>query len=346
MTKRVVRLPGSRPGFEIVSHGHRGPSAHFSPAQLAQIARTVRRAPEVMVKVTGGGVKVGAVAAHLRYIGRRGELEVENDEGRRMKDRAELNALLDEWRLDLTSGQYRPKNGQRPTRSSKLVHNIVLSMPARTPPDKVLNAAKKFAQERFALQHRYALVLHDDQANPHVHLVVKAESEMGKRLHIDKAMLADWREQFAQLMREQGIAANATKRAVRGKNPRKVPRGLFAAREHGDSTVDRRRITGIVRDIGQPRAFADPARRRLLETRKALVDGWEEVALRLELQGERRLAGGVREFMEHLPVVATDRQKLALRFIRFDQQRQATQRDEMQRNEREHDRDRGEDYTR
>ena len=332
MSKRVVRLPG-RSGFEIVSHGRRGGFAYsFSPAQIAQIARTVSRAPEVMVKVTGGGAKIGAVAAHLRYIGRQGDLEVENDEGRRLKDRTELNALLDDWRLDLTSGQYRPKNTQRPSRSSKLVHNIVLSMPSRTPPDKVLNAAKKFAQERFALQHRYALVLHADQANPHVHLVVKAESEQGKRLHIDKAMLRDWREQFAELMREQGIAANATPRAVRGKNPRKGPRGLFGAREHGESILDLRRIQGVARDLrDDPRALADPKLRQLRETRKALVDGWTEVANRLENQGERHLAREVRVFMEHLPTVATDRQKLALRFLEFKKQQNATQRDGMQR---------------
>jgi hypothetical protein len=35
-----------------------------------------------------------------------------------------------------------------------------------------------------------------------VHLVVKAENELGRRPHIDKQLLRDWREDFAQLMRE------------------------------------------------------------------------------------------------------------------------------------------------
>lgn len=334
MRKPNVQLPGrSGAVFEIVSHGRRGPSnrRHFSPAEISLITHTVRRSPEVMVKVTGGGVKSGAVAAHLSYISRRGELEVENDEGRRLTDRTELKALVEEWRLDLTSGQYRPKKAGVGSRPSKLVHNIVLSMPSRTPADKVLTAARKFAHERFALQHRYALVLHDDQANPHVHLVVKAESEAGKRLHIDKAMLHDWREQFAELMREQGIAANATRRAVRGKNVRKGPRGLFAAREHGKSTIDQRRMKGIIRDQHDLSAFSDPMRRKLLETRKALADGWERVARTLEDQGERGLAGEVRQFVEHLPVVATDRQKLAIRFLEWKRQQSAPERDKVQR---------------
>jgi type IV secretory pathway VirD2 relaxase len=95
-------------------------------------------------------------------------------------------------------------------------------MPSPTPADKVLAAARKFAREKFALQHRYAMVLHTDQQHPHVHVVVKAESEEGRRLHIDKAMLRAWRDDFARLMREQGVAANATPRVIRGRNKGKT----------------------------------------------------------------------------------------------------------------------------
>ncbi len=48
------------------------------------------------------------------------------------------------------------------------------------------------------------MVLHTDQPSPHVHMAVKDESEFGHRLHIDKPMLRQWREDFAQAMREQG----------------------------------------------------------------------------------------------------------------------------------------------
>jgi hypothetical protein len=34
-----------------------------------------------MLKVTGGGTKVGAGAAHFDYISRHGELEIETDDG-------------------------------------------------------------------------------------------------------------------------------------------------------------------------------------------------------------------------------------------------------------------------
>jgi hypothetical protein len=66
------------------------------------------------------------------------------------------------------------------------------------------------------------MVMHTDQQNPHVHLVVKTEDNHGRKLHIDKPMLREWREDFARLMRGQGIAANATPRFVRGRNKREA----------------------------------------------------------------------------------------------------------------------------
>ena len=101
------------------------------------------------------------------------------------------------------------------------------SMPAPTPPDKVLAAARVFAREKFGVKHRYAMALHTHQQHPHVHLVVKAEGIEGRRLHIDKAMLREWREDFARMMRDQGIAANATSRVVRGQGKKAVPAGAL-----------------------------------------------------------------------------------------------------------------------
>ncbi|MDB6104572.1 MAG: relaxase/mobilization nuclease protein [Gammaproteobacteria bacterium] len=59
-------------------------------------------------------------------------------------------------------------------KAPKLVHNLVFSMPKGTPPDKLYQAVRRFASEKFALQHRYAMALHTDQGHPHVHMVVKA----------------------------------------------------------------------------------------------------------------------------------------------------------------------------
>ena len=52
----------------------------------------------------------------------------------------------------------------------------MLSMPRGTDPLIVQRAAREFAQAELA-DHKYVMVLHDHQANPHVHISVRAESE-------------------------------------------------------------------------------------------------------------------------------------------------------------------------
>jgi hypothetical protein len=64
------------------------------------------------------------------------------------------------------------------------------------------------------------MVLHEHQANPHVHLSVKAESINGKRLNPRKTDLHRWRETFAEKLRGWGIDAEATRQASRGANRR------------------------------------------------------------------------------------------------------------------------------
>ena len=96
--------------------------------------------------------------------------------------------------IDLSAGQYRRGGAGKPrTRALKLVHHVVLSMPAPTPPEKVLAAARKFAREQFGAERRYAMVLHTDQRHPHVHLVVQAEGLSGRKHHIDNGLLGQWR---------------------------------------------------------------------------------------------------------------------------------------------------------
>ena len=47
-----------------------------------------------MVKVTGGGKRVGAVVAHFNYISRKGELSIETDEGALVANREAQKALV------------------------------------------------------------------------------------------------------------------------------------------------------------------------------------------------------------------------------------------------------------
>ena len=138
-------------------------------------------------------------------------------------------------------------------------------------------------------------------------------------------------------MREQGIAANATPRAVRGRNKRKTPDPIYRAKQRGASTVVRQRIMEVASQLQRAGSFSDPARARLLETRKAVVNGWLNIADSLDIQGEVILAGDVRHFARHLPRVLTDREHLAAALVEhFQKQRTSkTTREEPRDNARE-----------
>lgn len=153
-----------------------GPGRRSVTQKQAQtIALTVRRAPEVMVKVSGGARTLGGVQAHFAYIGRDGELGVEVDHGFKLVGKDFEKQLIPDWDLDLLAHRRQDERDIRgKRRSPKLVHNLIFSMPPGTSPQTVLAAVRKFAVNEFAFQHRYALVLHTDEPHPHVHLVVKA----------------------------------------------------------------------------------------------------------------------------------------------------------------------------
>jgi hypothetical protein len=217
MPKALLDINIARPLLDVVSYGRRGPrgTASLSASQIADIDRTVRRVPEVMVKVLPKDTNNPRSAGrHLNYIGRYGQLELETDDGERVQGKDAGRRLLEDWDLDLDQDRREMRLSALSGRAPKLVHKIMLSMPPGTPAKGVLEAARNFASEEFGSKHRYALVLHTDEEHPHVHLVVKAVSEQGVRLNVRKAVLREWRREFARHLREQGIAANATERAV------------------------------------------------------------------------------------------------------------------------------------
>ena len=147
-------------------------------------------------------------------------------------------------------------------------------------------------------------------------MVVKAEDEHGQRLRIDKETLRRWREDFARNMREQGIAANATPRYMRGQNKGKTRDGIYRAGQRGASTAIRQRAMEVAGQLRAAGSIHDSARTKLLETRKAVTDGWLNVADGLNAQGEGLLANEVRHFAHHLPRVLTDKERVAAALVK------------------------------
>jgi hypothetical protein len=316
MPRPLLNLSRGQGLLDIWSYARPGPARRdrLSSAQVALIARTVHGTPEVMVKMLNqGGTSLGAVRRHTQYLDRGGELVIETDEGEPLKGKGAALALLEDW--DLALDEKRPTVDLKPwwgkgKRHPKLVQKILFSMPAGTPPKKVLAAVKNFAREEFGAKHRYAMVLHTDEPHPHVHMVVRAMGYDGRRLNIRKDTLREWRREFARHLREQGVAANATERAVRGvTRPRKTD-GIYRAGLRGLSAHWRQRAEAVARELASGEAKVEPGHTRLLETRRDIGRGWNEIADILVLQGEVQLAQAVRHFVRRLPPARTERERI------------------------------------
>jgi hypothetical protein len=261
-----VRAGRSRPeSGKASSARHRGGTIRNAGGRLearavrGKLADLVRKSPEVMVKVYGGGRGMRQIRKHLRYVARAdgarrfsdaakadnasqadqaADVIVEDQDGFRIRGSEALRELADDW-----------QNGEvliEETSSRREAVNIVLSMPEGTDPIGVLKATRDFAAREFS-NHKYAMALHtadtphydEDKEdppspNPHVHLVVRSAGKDGTRLNPRKSDLRRWREGFARALQEHGVDASATSRAhrlERGRGDRQAIRQMKEQRK-------------------------------------------------------------------------------------------------------------------
>lgn len=267
------------------------------PTARAKLARIVRKAPEVVVKVTGRQRGSTHVKAHLDYIGRRGGIEIESRDGEILTSKVDIAERAAEWSDTL---QWR----SRPTVSSV---SLIFSMPAGTDPDNVLAAVRALAHAELSDNHDYVLALHTDTPRPHVHLTVQAEGLDRTRFNPRPMQLNRFRERFARELRARGVAAEATPRRARGQGIAGSSMALVKLRARlraeGSSRItdaDRRtneQAIAVARGESQLPPFIATGTFRWREIRRA----YEQTAAALNATGQaddRELAKAVRSFLD------------------------------------------------
>jgi len=268
----------ARPGPRHPGRGVRIPTPD---GVRREVGLAVKRAPQVMVKVTGGGRGMAVIRAHMSYIDREGDGLIDQG-GERHQGREARREIARQWARE---GTPIPERSDR-----REAFNIMWSMPAGTDSKKLLGAVQALAARQFA-GHKYVMALHTHQANPHVHLLVRAESDLGVRLNPRKADLHQWRMEFAAELRQRGIAAAASRQAARGvvKNYLNIwqvkAQEEGRLRNHGPSHKDRQ----VARD-----------------TRADALRAWSGVASALAQSDkweDRDLARHVLEFVNTMPVL-------------------------------------------
>lgn len=285
----------------------KAPRGGYSDTTAERVRRIVRRAPEVMVKVTGRTRDAGHLKAHLDYISRNGGLALEGPDGERLQGRPAVRALADDWARELEMAARR--------KDSPVSHAIILSMPSGTDPRRLEDAARAFAADVFGQRFPYVFALHDEGRHPHVHLTVRSLGRDGERLNPRKADLQSWREAFAAKLRERDIAAEATPRRARGvvlKAERTAVRKMRERFVRGEGPLPAVLEAAYREALGGDLASApwrDAAASRQREVRRGFV----ALALALERSAapdDRVLAKAIAAFVKAMPPVQTRAERL------------------------------------
>ena len=278
----------------------------------ARLTRLVNRAPEVMIKVTGRTRDAGSLRAHLEYISRNGQLELEDRDGAILTGLAEVKDLAEDWSVMALTDRRRRAN-------SPITLSVMLSMPAGSDPTKVRDAARAFAMTLFAAEHDYVLALHTDAPHPHVHMAICSRGDIGQRLNPKKADLEHWRQVFAQALRDRGVEAEATPRRARGVTHKAELAPLRKIRERHErgqgeiANVRRSAYHSAGRSAFKEEVELEPWERRLTETQgrvRALYLAQAKILQQSSNPVDWVLAEKIETFVGSMP--APDSQRLAL----------------------------------
>lgn len=164
--------------------------------------------PQAVVKISGSSKGMDKAQAHANYIGRKGEVEIEDEEGNSYEGE-EQKQLLKSW--EAMGIHPEDKTGTR-----KEALHLVFSMPKGTNPDGLKSAVRNLVQEEFA-GHKYFMAQHLDTDSPHCHVLLCMTDDRGARLNPRKADLHNYRVAFVNKLAEQGINATASRRIHRFK---------------------------------------------------------------------------------------------------------------------------------
>ena len=254
---------------------------------------SAERRPQVVFKVLSKLAGGAGIQKALDYISRDGALELEMANDEHLRDKTDIAGLIDDWRHTFGTR----KNGV------DAVH-LMLSTPAHTDPDAVLQAARAFCADQFPT-HDYVFVRHDDTRNPHVHVIVQQRNAENQRLCWYKADLTHYREAWGHHCNEHGIDAATSYRSERGVYDKGVSMARRRLKDRDEEHEQEEPETGIPPSL-QPQlnraAFEEARFRSYASQMRRLRQRTTDVAADLyEAHADRLRQGALQHRAQYVP---------------------------------------------
>ncbi|WP_133987262.1 relaxase/mobilization nuclease domain-containing protein [Pseudodesulfovibrio indicus] len=211
----------------------RGKAGSLRPAYRGgtSSSKTSTPPPQAIVKVAGWAPTPASVKRMLDYVARVEDKEerelvaLETEDGVLRKGRDEVDEIIEEWKPD-----FERKSKGRSNQTRHAVH-LVLSAKAEL---SARNVARTVAAARRVLEkhvgeagYPYALGVHQDGKNPHVHAVIKTVSREKDvpKLRLTPARLLEMRKSLAEELTREGLEHVASRMPRREKTRRANMKG-------------------------------------------------------------------------------------------------------------------------
>ena len=265
----------------------------FKKAYLAS-----QNLPQAVLKISSYSHGKTKASAHLKYINRQGNLDVEDPGGNKITDPMELKELMDEWAMDFDK-----------RKNSRDTVNIVLSAPKDSELGAVESSVRDFAQKTFGQTNDYLFAIHNDTDHPHGHLMVKMRGYDGSKLDPQKEDLRQWREQFAESLRDHGVMVDASPRLFRGVGRKGTKQNVHHIRERGETPkVDKEAMNEIVTENikgkdPKNKPWAKAAKAKTLKNKKELSELAQTASELADASGNAELkkaADSINTFAENI----------------------------------------------
>ncbi|MET0336876.1 MAG: relaxase/mobilization nuclease domain-containing protein [Caulobacter sp.] len=303
------------------------------------LSQFVRRSPQAIIKKASGSATYGGLQDHLRYISRKGELELEGRDGERLKGMDAIREVAADWSLD-------EEQLMQPAEISK---NYVVSYHEASNREAVHTAGRAFARQTFGPNNEYLLVAHTDTPHPHLHITVRSFGDDGRRLCPDPKQWAQWRHNWVDCLQEQGLDAIATPRWSRGLVQRS--RGAMAytaiTRRYEQEGAEPPRVLveahqSALRQVKEHFYDEQPWLKPIEQRHQAVVRTYRDAADELRRTSDlkdRELAEAVDLLVSRFPRPITRRTELTVAAYEYDLRH--GWRDNVQEKDRVRDRERG-----
>ena len=219
---------------------------------------------------------------------------------------------------------------------------LIFSCPKGSDPEAVKATVRELAKETFGSEgFSYVFGMHnksEDMPNepdhPHVHVLIKAVSDSGKRLNLRKEDLRYLRERFAVLAKQHGIDLNATSRAQRGQ----IKKGITQERLHQEARAKanrsfsnhpytKERISQIQTALETGSTIPEnEGKSKAIKTRQNVIKNAQRFISELGKSSKPedvKLAVELNRYIHNLPPLETSQEELLRRIREFRQQQRA-----------------------